>query len=182
MSLYDTDRRTTAIQKEKGQMSTPRQGWTIAWCHTGDSGGSKRATFDMVRELSHRGHVIDEYIIRIGEPDLINWPLRPFVRESYQYLLPRRSGCALRPHLVQTWVDLALNLLKTRSFLSILETVAADINSRGYDFVHIDHCAPSYTVLLTTMVRSLRLFTVTRSVGLVIKRAMSRVFSRSFRG
>ena len=152
MSLYDTDRRTTAIQNVKGQMSTPRQGWTIAWCHTGDSGGSKRATFDMVRELSHRGHVIDEYIIRIGEPDLINWPLQPFVRESYQYLLPRRSGCALRPHLVQTWVDLALNLLKTRSFLSTLETVAADINSRGYDFVHIDHVSPSYTVLLTTMV------------------------------
>ena len=127
--------------------------WRIAWCHTGDSGGSKRATFDMVRELSHRGHVIDEYIIKVGEPDLINWPLRPFVRESYQYLLPRRSGCALRPHLVKTWVDLALNLLERRSFLSTLETVAADINSRGYDFVHIDHCAPSYTVLLTTMVR-----------------------------
>ena len=153
MSLYDTDRRTTAIQNEKGQMSTPRQGWTIAWCHTGDSGGSKRATFDMVRELSHRGHVIDEYIVKLGEPDLSNWPLRPFVRESYQYLFPRRSGCALRPHLLETWVDLALNLLQRRSFLSTLETVAADINSRGYDFVHIDHCAPSYTVLLTTMVR-----------------------------
>lgn len=152
MSLYDTDRNATAIQNEEGQMSTPRQGWKIAWCHTGDAGGSKRATFDMVRELSHRGHVIDEYIVRLGEPDLSNWPLRPFVRESYQYLLPRRSGCALRPYLVKTWVDLALNLLERRSLLSILETVAADINSRGYDFVHIDHCSPSYTVLLTTMV------------------------------
>ena len=152
MSLYDTERNATAIQNEEGQMSTPRQGWKIAWCHTGDAGGSKRATFDMVRELSHRGHVIDEYIVRLGEPDLSNWPLRPFVRESYQYLLPRRSGSALRPHLVKTWVDLALNLLERRSLLSILETVAADINSRGYDFVHIDHCSPSYTVLLTTMV------------------------------
>lgn len=152
MSLYDTDRNATAIQNKEGQMSTPRQGWKIAWCHTGDAGGSKRATFDMVRELSHRGHVIDEYIVRLGEPDLSNWPLRPFVRESYQYLLPRRSGCAWRPHLVKTWVDLALNLLQRRSFLSTLKTVAADINSRGYDFLHIDHCSPSYTVLLTTMV------------------------------
>ena len=137
---------------EEGQMSPPRQGWTIAWCHTGDAGGSKRATFDMVRELRHRGHVIDEYIVRLGEPDLINWPLRPFVRESYQYVLSRRSGSALRPHLVKTWVDLALNLRERRSLISTLETVAADINSRGYDFVHIDHCSPSYTVLLTTMV------------------------------
>ena len=32
-----------------------RKSWKIAWCHSGDSGGSKRATFDMVRELSHRG-------------------------------------------------------------------------------------------------------------------------------
>jgi hypothetical protein len=117
MSLFDTDCRTTAIQNEKGQMSAPRQGWTIAWCHTGDAGGSKRATFDMVRELSHRGHIIDEYIVRLGEPDLSNWPLRPFVRESYQYLLPRRPGCGLRPHLLETWVDLALNLLKRRSFI-----------------------------------------------------------------
>ena len=152
MSLDDIERNATAIPDEEGQMSTPRERWTIAWCHTGDAGGSKRATFDMVRELRHRGHVIDEYIVRLGEPDLINWPLRPFVRESYQYVLPRRSGCALRPHLVKTWVDLALNLRERRSLLSTLETVAADINSRGYDFVHIDHCSPSYTVLLTTMV------------------------------
>lgn len=129
-----------------------KKSWRIAWCHTGDSGGSKRATFDMVRELSHRGHVIDEYIIRIGEPDLINWPLRPFVRESYQYLLSRQAPCTLRPYLLQTWVALGQNLLKRRSVRSTLEAVAVDIKSRGYDFVHIDHCYPSFTVLLTTMV------------------------------
>jgi glycosyltransferase involved in cell wall biosynthesis len=129
-----------------------RKSWKIAWVHTADSGGSKRAVFDMVRELCHRGHVIDEYIVRLGEPDLINWPLRPFVRESYQYLVPRQTFYAVRPYLLQTWVALAQNLLKRRSLHSTLEAVAADINSRGYDFVHIDHCSPSYTVLLTTIV------------------------------
>ena len=129
-----------------------RKSWRIAWVHTADSGGSKRATFDMVRELTHRGHVIDEYIIRIGEPDLINWPLRPFVRESYQHLMPRQTFYAVRPYLLQTWVALAQNLLKRRSLHSTLEAVAVDMKSRGYDFVHIDHCAPSYTVTLTTMV------------------------------
>ena len=92
--------------------------WKIAWCHTGDSGGSKRAAFEMVRELARRGHVIDEYIIRIGEPNLSHWPLRPFVRESYQYLLPRQACYALRPYLVKTWFDLAQNLLKRRSLRS----------------------------------------------------------------
>ncbi len=145
--MHETIRETGSSSKEP-----MRKRWRIAWCHTGDSGGSKRAAFEMVRELARRGHVMDEYIIRIGEPNLSNWPLRPFVRESYQYLLPRQAAYALRPYLVQTWVDLAQNLLKRRSLRSTLEVVAADLKSRGYDFVHIDHCSPSYTVLLTTMV------------------------------
>ena len=141
------------IQEASSSSKEPmRKSWKIAWVHTGDSGGSKRATFDMVRELAHRGHVIDEYIVRIGEPDLINWPLRPFVRESYQYLFPRQTFYDLRPYLIKTWFDLAQNLLKRRSLRSTLEAAATHINSRGYDFVHVDHCSPSYTVLLTTMV------------------------------
>ncbi|MDN5940436.1 MAG: glycosyltransferase family 4 protein [Nitrospira sp.] len=130
-----------------------RKSWRIAWVHTADSGGSKRATFDMVRELTHRGHVVDEYIVRIGEPDLINWPLRPFVRESYQHVVPRQTFYAVRPYLAKTWFDLVQNLLKRRSIRSTLQAVAAHINSRGYDFVHVDHCSPSYTVLITTMVK-----------------------------
>ena len=141
------------IQEASPSSRVPmRKSWKIAWVHTADSGGSKRAAFEMVRELARRGHVMDEYIIRIGEPDLSNWPLRPFVRESYKYLLPRGTGNTLRPNLVHTWVTLAQNLLKRRSFRPTLEAVAADLNSRGYDFVHIDHCAPSYNVFLTTMV------------------------------
>lgn len=143
-----------SIQEASPSSTEPmRKSWKIAWVHTADSGGSKRATFDMVRELVRRGHVVDEYIIRIGEPDLINWPLRPFVRESYQYLFSRPPYHGLRPYLVKVWFDLAQNLLKRRSVRSVLKVVAAHINSRGYDFVHVDHVSPSYTVLLTTMVK-----------------------------
>jgi len=41
-----------------------------------------------------------------------------------------------------------------KSFMHTLEGVSADIHARAYDFVHIDHCSPSYTVLLTTMLKS----------------------------
>src|SRR5262245_3828305 len=126
--------------------------WKIAWCHTGDSGGSKRAAFEMVRELTRRGHVIDEYIIRIGEPNLSHWPLRAFVRESYRYLVPA-VGNALRPHLIHAWVKLCQDFLQMTSFTHTLKGVSTDIHARGYDFVHIDHCSPSYTVLLTTMLK-----------------------------
>jgi len=134
--------------------STAQSGpWKIAWCHTGDSGGSKRAAFEMVRELTRRGHVIDEYIIRIGEPNLSHWPLQPFVRDSYRYLMPA-VGNSLRPHLIHAWVQLCQDFLKMKSFMHTLKGVAADIHVRAYDFVHIDHCSPSYTVLLTTMLKS----------------------------
>ncbi len=106
----------------------------------------------MVRELARRGHTIDEYIIRIGEPNLSHWPLRPFVRESYRYLRPA-DGNALRPHLVHAWASLCQDFFKIRSFMHTLEGVSADIHARAYDFVHIDHCSPSYTVLLTTMLK-----------------------------
>ena len=54
----------------------------IAWCHGGDAGGSKRAAFEMVRELARRGHVIDEYIVRDSTPYRDHFPLAPFVRRS----------------------------------------------------------------------------------------------------
>jgi len=107
----------------------------------------------MVRELARRGHVLDEYIIRIGEPNLSHWPLQPFVRNSYRYLLPVGSN-SLRPHLIHAWASLCQDLLRMNAFRRSLEGVAADIQARGYDFVHIDHCSPSYTVLLTTLLTS----------------------------
>lgn len=144
---------TLGSEEKKTITSEPtnsQRPWVIAWCHTGDSGGSKRAALEMVRELARRGHVIDEYIIRIGEPNLSHWPLRAYVRESYQYLLPQ-TGNALRPYLIQVWVSLFQDIWKMKSLTATLEIVSEDIQSRAYDFVHIDHCSPSYTVSLTTM-------------------------------
>lgn len=132
--------------------NTGKGPWTIAWCHTGDSGGSKRAAFEMVRELARRGHVIDEYVLRIGEPNLSHWPLAPHVRASYRHVLPQPVN-PLRPYLVHAWVELAQNLMARRSLISTFRTVASEFESRGYDYVHIDHCSPSYMMLLPNLVR-----------------------------
>lgn len=126
--------------------------WHIAWCHTGDSGGSKRAAFEMVRELARRGHIIDEYIVRIGEPNRGHWPLKPFVRHSYEHLLPM-SVNSLRPHVLQSWVQWIQDGIKWRELRSMLARVAAAIDAKQYDYLHVDHCSPSYTVLLTTFVQ-----------------------------
>lgn len=128
-----------------------RRRLTIAWCHTGDSGGSKRAAFELVRELARRGHIIDEYVIRIGEPNDAHWPLGPYVRRSYRYVLPP-TGNRFRPYLLQVWVSLVQDLWRRRALTVALNGVSEDIRTRGYDLIHIDHCSPSYTVSLSAMV------------------------------
>ena len=53
------------IQEASPSSTEPmRERWRIAWVHNGDMGGSKRFAFEMVRNLSARGHVIDEFIVR----------------------------------------------------------------------------------------------------------------------
>lgn len=148
MSLYDTDRRTTTIQDEEGQMGSTRQGWMIAWCHTGDSGGSKRAAFEMVRELAKRGHVVDEYILRIGEPNLQHWPLTPFVRNSYRVIVPPIPN-RYRPYVLAAWIGIMQEWRQVRALTCQFRDLGRELKARGYDYVHIDHCFPSYTVQLT---------------------------------
>jgi glycosyltransferase involved in cell wall biosynthesis len=124
--------------------------WKIAWCHTGDSGGSKRAAFEMVRELAQRGHVIDEYIVRIGEPNLQHWPMAPFVRESHHVVVSPTVN-RLRPHLLAVWAGLAQDVLKNREFADRLKGLGKSLERKQYDLVHIDHCSPSYTVPLAAL-------------------------------
>ncbi|GKS58903.1 hypothetical protein YTPLAS18_24300 [Nitrospira sp.] len=105
----------------------------------------------MVKELARRGHVIDEYIIRIGEPNDAHWPLTPFVRERYRHIVPR-SGNRLRPYLAHVWASLVQDTLKSRTFNKVLRSLGSSMSTRGYDVVHVDHCSPSYTVPLVAMV------------------------------
>ena len=122
--------------------------WKIAWCHHGDAGGSKRAAFEMVRELSKRGHIIDEFIIRDAEPALDYLPLKEFVRNSFVTVL-ENSKRELRPYILLVWVNLARNLLwKTWQIRRRLGKLARVINQEGYDVVHIDHYSFSRTVSL----------------------------------
>jgi len=148
MIRYDTNRRTTPIQIEEGKMSALPQGWTIAWCHTADAGGSKRVAFEMVRELAKRGHLVDEYILRIGEPNLQHWPLTPFVRNSYRVSVPPIVN-RYRPFLLAAWIGVVQEWRQMRALACQYRDLGKELKARGYDYVHIDHCFPSYTVQLT---------------------------------
>ncbi len=148
MSLHDTSSSSTALGEREGQGDVPDRRWTIAWCHTADSGGSKRAAFEMVRELAKRGHVIDEYILRIGEPNLNHWPLTPFVRNSYRVGVPPLVN-RYRPYLLALWMSLLQEGHQMNALARQYHDLGSVLKARGYDFVHLDHCFPSYTVQLS---------------------------------
>ncbi len=111
--------------------------WIIAWCHHADVGGSKRAAFEMVRELSRRGHIIDEFIIRGSEPSLTHFPLEPFVRYSSHTIFRRRNVIS-RPYFLHMWASVAWSVWNTWRVRRTLRQLAGIINQGGYDIVHID--------------------------------------------
>ncbi len=112
--------------------------WTIAWCHNADAGGSKRFAFEMVRELSKRGHVIDEVIIRGSVANSDYLPLKPFVRTSTEIILESPNLSRLRPYLIYSTALLADALWKTRKQQRDLQILAGALNRSDYDLVHID--------------------------------------------
>lgn len=148
MSSHDANSPSTALGERDGQRDVSGRRWTIAWCHTADSGGSKRAAFEMVRELAKRGHVIDEYILRIGEPNLKHWPLTPFVRSSYRVDVPPLVN-RYRPYLLAVWVRLFQEGRQMNALAQQYHDLGSVLKVRGYDFVHLDHCFPSYTAQLS---------------------------------
>ena len=148
MSSHDTSSPSTPFGEREGRGGVLHRRWTIAWCHTADSGGSKRAAFEMVRELAKRGHVIDEYILRIGEPNLNHWPLTPFVRNSYRVSIPPLVN-GYRPYLLAVWMGLLQEGQQMKALARQYHDLGSVLQTRGYDFVHLDHCFPSYTVQLT---------------------------------
>lgn len=129
-----------------------RNGWRIAWCHQGDAGGSKRAAFEMVRELSRRGHVIDEFVLRGSAINLNHFALEPYVRASSSTVIegPR---WVLRPHALDTWAGIGRDLWKTLQIRRSIAKLAGFLNAGEYDFVHIDQYPGCITISLAPQLR-----------------------------
>jgi glycosyltransferase involved in cell wall biosynthesis len=128
----------TSPPPERALKQTMGRPWKIAWCHNGDAGGSKRFAFEMVRELSKRGHVIDEVIIRGPATDSDYLPLKPFVRTSMEMIVNSPNLSRLRPYLIYSSALLAYAVWKVRQRPRDFQILANKINKSDYDFVHID--------------------------------------------
>ena len=123
-----------------------REKWRIAWVHNGDMGGSKRFAFEMVRNLSERGHVIDEFIVRGGVSNVDYLSLKPFVRTSSELIIRGTDLSWLRPYILSSYANLGATLWTMRKVKQELERLANVINATEYDFIHIDQYPTCRTV------------------------------------
>jgi len=127
------------IQEASPSFKEPmRKRWQIAWVHNGDAGGSKRFAFEVVRNLSARGHVIDEFIVRGSVSNGDYLPLKPYVRTSSEVIMQQIDLSWLRPHLLSTYAQLGATFWTMRKVKQEFERLANAINATEYDFVHID--------------------------------------------
>src|SRR6185295_17500944 len=93
-----------AVQEASRSFKEPmRKRWQIAWVHNGDMGGSKRFAFEMVRNLTARGHVIDEFIVRSSVSNVDYLSLKPFVRTSSELIMRKTDLSWLRPYLLGSY-------------------------------------------------------------------------------
>lgn len=92
----------------------------------------------MVRKLSARGHIIDEFMIRGSVANGDYLPLKPFVRASSEIIIQRPHLSWLRPFLLGSYAQLGVTLYMAHKAKQAYETLANAINAASYDFVHID--------------------------------------------
>lgn len=128
-------------------MEPTQKKWQIAWVHNGDMGGSKRFAFEMVRNLSAHGHVIDEFILPSSDSNRDYLSLKPYVRSSSELpMLKPYPLWRLRPHLLGCYGQLGAILWMMRKGAQECEKLANVINATEYDFVHIDQWPTCRTV------------------------------------
>ncbi len=127
--------------------------WRIAWLHSGGHGGSKRAALEMVRQLTGRGHQVDEYLIRLGTASREHWPLSQYVGATRE-LVHRLPSTTIRPYLLGAWLGYFQRWLAERRFLAEVASLATTIDGRGYDLIHVDACSPSDALLVVPWLRT----------------------------
>ena len=148
VSMHETIQEASPSSKEP-----MRKRWQIAWVHSGDIGGSKRFAFEMVRNLSARGHVIDEFIVRgsVSQANNLQWDylsLKPYVRSSSEVIIWQTDLDLswLRPYLLSSYAKLGATLWAMRQVEQQCERLANVINATEYDFIHIDQRPSCRTV------------------------------------
>ncbi len=110
----------------------------IALVHNLPAGGAKRHTYEQVRELVTRGHVIDELTLSTADRQFEN--LRAFVRQQEIYELHWRPLLKMAIRGVGPYVHLAQNYFNLVRVGAVSKKMATRINQGDYDVIFLKDC------------------------------------------
>lgn len=110
----------------------------IALFHNLPSGGAKRHTYEQVKELARRGHVIVEYAPSTANMDYCSF--MPFVKEQRVYEAPRLNLTHKRLPLVTPYFHALQLAAYLRQTDDVNMTIARSIDSEQYDLALVKDC------------------------------------------
>jgi len=118
----------------------------IAVYHNLPGGGAKRALYEQVRELVKRADV-DLYYLSTNPESFLD--LRPVVSASFVYPFFQLHRRRVWPVII--WVAFWIERI---FFHRTARRIAADIDSRGYDFVYLHQCEFTHIPPLTRYLKT----------------------------
>ena len=138
-SSTETISHTTLERTERASDRRASQSLRIALFHNSPGGGAKRAAYELAEGLIKHGHVVDGYVLSTGNEEYL--PLRALgMRVSMIPVRPRPHPPALKPFLLERYVELAQVIGHTWDHARLMRRLAAQIDAAGYDVVWVDKC------------------------------------------
>lgn len=110
----------------------------IALIHNLPKGGARRNTFEQVKELTRRGHVISEYTFSSADKDYL--PFTDIVSDSHIYPLNWAQLKRVAIPGVSPYVHLLTNALNILRLDRISSRIAREIDQQQYDLAYVVDC------------------------------------------
>lgn len=111
----------------------------IALFHNSPGSGAKRAAYELAKGLVQRGHAVEGYVLSTGNEDYL--PLRSVgVRVSMIPAHPRPRTPAIKPFVLERYVELIQVVAHAWAHARQMRQLAAQIDREGYDLVWVDKC------------------------------------------
>ena len=110
----------------------------IAVVHNLPSGGAKRSTYELVRELSARGHTLYEFTKSTADLDFC--PLRPYVQKTTVDSFDQIRLLQQRIPLLTPYIHVLQQMLNLRCLERLSRNAAESISAGGFDLAFVQDC------------------------------------------
>jgi glycosyltransferase involved in cell wall biosynthesis len=110
----------------------------IALFHNLPSGGAKRHTLEQLRELSRRGHIIEEFAPSTA--DLTSFPFNPYTQAQHLFEAPQPAFDDRRVPFITPYIHTIQGLRLLRETQALNRLIASQIDQQGFDLAFVKDC------------------------------------------